>query len=63
MVYDSVTEAVQSQRAVTSRLDQLSRMASCHCTCLRFQPLIVDVVHVVLVLICFNNIASCTSVD
>ena len=25
MVYDSVTEAVQSQRTVTSRLDQLSR--------------------------------------
>ena len=30
VVYDSVTEAVQSQRAVTSWLDQLSRMPSCH---------------------------------
>ena len=61
MVYDSVTEAVQSQRAVTSRLDQLSRMASCHLS--QVKPLIVDVVHVVLVLICLNHIASCTSVD
>ena len=47
VVYYSVTEAVQSQRDVTSRLDQLSRMASCLRFQLRFQPLIVDIIHIV----------------